>query len=102
MVGSSGKCEPVRILGKLHTLPTVGGVQRVVRRTSVAWDDAAQVLPQGVRVHVKSPLWKEEELVLAVSAVLKALKVLPRGLPEWAVAPVARLRQPHPLHHHIT
>ena len=34
MVGSSGKCEPVRILGELHALPTVGRVQRVVRGTS--------------------------------------------------------------------
>ena len=68
----------------------------------VAGHDAGKVLPQGVWVHVKRPLRQEEELVLAVTTVLKALKVLPGSLPEGAVAPVPCLREPHPLHHPIT
>ena len=68
----------------------------------VAGDDAGEVLPQGVGVHIKSPLRKEKELVLTVATILEALKVLPGGFPERAVAPVPRLREPYALHHPIT
>ena len=54
MVGSSGKCEPVRILGELHTLPTVGGVQRVVRGTSenISFNKQSTVLEKWINVQI--------------------------------------------------
>ena len=54
MVGSSGKCEPVRILGELHTLPTVGGVQRVVRGTSenISFNKQLTVLEKWINVQI--------------------------------------------------
>ena len=54
MVGSSGKCEPVRILSELHTLPTVGGVQRVVRGTSenISFNKQLTVLERWINVQI--------------------------------------------------
>ena len=54
MVGSSSKCEPVRILGELHTLPTVGGVQRVVRGTSenISFNKQLTILEKWINVQI--------------------------------------------------
>ena len=54
MVGSSRKCEPVRILSELHTLPTVGGVQRVVRGTSenISFNKQSTLLEKWINVQI--------------------------------------------------
>ena len=54
MVGSSRKCEPVGILGELHALPTVGRVQRVVRRTSenISFNKQSTTLDKWIKVHI--------------------------------------------------
>ena len=54
MVGSSGKCESVRILCELHTLPTVGGGQRVVRGTSenISFNKQLTVLEKWINVQI--------------------------------------------------